>query len=181
MDGVVLTMADRILLLLGLSDAEEGGIAIEKTSDRRDVKVNSETKRREERAVERAFTYAESKSKNVIALQILNSDLYHYGHTDLLLPGPGKKRFLNYVRDELLKKGNEREKTLREWAQRRGISLEVRTVESQDPASVAIEEAKKGYDKIFLPKEKKRRFPILKKTVEEHLRKEISIPLVPCE
>jgi hypothetical protein len=80
-----------------------------------------------------------------------------------------------------LKRGIEREKTLREWAQRRGISLEIQTVESQDPASVAVEEAKKGYDRIFLPKEKKRRFPILKKTVEEHLRKEISIPLVPCE
>jgi hypothetical protein len=180
MDGVVLTMVDRILLLLGLSDAEEGGIAIEKTSDRRDVKVNSETKRREDSAVEKAFTYAESESKTVIALQILNSDLYHYGHTDLLLPGPGKKRFLNYVRDELLVRGLEREKMLRERAQKRGISLEVRSIESQDPASIAVEEAKNGYDMIFFPKEKKRRFPILKKTVEEHLRKEISIPLVPC-
>jgi hypothetical protein len=173
-------MADKILLLLGLSDAEDDGIAIEKTSDRRDVKVKGETKRHEENAVEQAFSYAESKSKAVVALQILHSDLYHYGHTDLLLPGPGKKRFLNHIRDELLKRGIEREKALRERSKKRGIPFEMRSVESQDPASTAVEEAKKGYDMIFLPKEKKRRFPILKKTVEEHLRKEISIPLVPC-
>ena len=180
MDGVVLNMTDKVLLLLGLSDAEDDGIAIEKTSDRRDVKVKGETKRHEENAVEHAFSYAESKSKTVVALQILHSDLYHYGHTDLLLPGPGKKRFLNYIRDELMKRGIEREKALREKAQKRGILFEMRSIEAQDPASTAVEEAKKGYDMIFLPKEKKRRFPILKKTVEQHLQKEVPIPLIVC-
>jgi hypothetical protein len=173
-------MTDRILLLLGLSDAEEAGIAIVKDSNRRDVKVKGETKGHEENAVEQAFSYAESKSKAVVALQILHSDLYHYGHTDLLLPGPGKKRFLNHIREDLVKRGMEREKDLQERAGKRGIRFEMRTVESQDPASTAVEEAKKGYDMIFLPKEKKRRFPILKKTVRRHLQKEVPIPFIVC-
>ena len=173
-------MAQKILLLLGVSGAEEDGIFIAKTSDRRDVRVKGGTKHREEKAVEEAFNYAQSKSKAVVALQVLHSDLYHYGQTDLLLPGPGKKRFLLYVRDEVLKQANGRERALREKAQKRGIPLEVRSVESEDPALTAVEEAKKGYDAIFLPKERKSRFPLLKRSVERQLRKGVSSPIVVC-
>jgi nucleotide-binding universal stress UspA family protein len=173
-------MAEKVLLLLGIADAEEAGIYIKKESHRRDVRVRGEGRQHEENAVEEAFNYARSKSRSVVAVQVLYSDLYHYGHTDLLLPGPGKKRFLLYVRDEVLKQAMGREKALRERARRQGIALEVRSVESQDPASTAVEEAKKGYDAIFLPKERKRRFPLLKRNVEQQLRKQVLTPIISC-
>ena len=51
-----------------------------------------------------------------------------------------------------------------------GIRLEINSVETDDVISTVIAEAKKGYDKIYLPKEEKKFFPIFKKTMAQHLK-----------
>jgi hypothetical protein len=69
---------------------------------------------------------------------------------------------------------------LREKAQKHGVTLDIRRIETKNPASTAIEEAQKGYEKIFMVKEPKRRFPIFAKTIEQQLRKETATPIVTC-
>lgn len=173
-------MNDKILLILSALDTDDDRISIEKSSHGRDVKVKRDSKRDDGRAIEEAFHYAESTSKKVVALQILTSNLYHWGRNDSILSGPGKAGFLFYIRDEVLRRGKDRAKELQERAQRQGISLEIRSVESEDPASTVIEEAERGYDIIFLPEERKRLFPIFEKTLAQHLRKKVFSQIIPC-
>lgn len=173
-------MGDRILLILGPLDRDDDRIAIEKGPRGRDVEVTSESRRGDGAAIEEAFRYAESTSKKVVALQILSSHLYHWGRNDSILSGPGKARFLIYVRDEVLRRGKDREKELQERAQRRGIALEIRSVESEDPASTVVEEAEKGYDSVFLPRQRKGLFPIFEKTLTHHLHKKVSSHIIEC-
>ena len=66
---------------------------------------------------------------------------------------------------------------LKEMAQRNKVPLEIRKVETREPSSAALEEAGKGYDRIFMGKEKKRLFPVFKKTIEQQLRKGVSTPI----
>ena len=173
-------MNDKILLILSALDTDDDRIAIKNGSRGRDVEVTREGGRGDGRAIEKAFRYAESTSKRVVALQVLTSHLYHWGRCDSILSGPGKARFLIYVRDEVLRRGMEKAKGLQERAQKRGISLEIRSVESEDPASSVLEEAKKGYHIIFLPEERKSLFPIFEKTLAQHLQKNILSQIIPC-
>ena len=172
MGGVVLAMSDRILLLLGIQDAGKRRMSIKKgKNNRRDINIDTPREEEEARAVEAAFSYAESLSKKVVAIQILGSNLYHWGRTDILLLRRAKRGFLSYVRDDVLSRGKEREQRLKAEADKRGISMDILSIESDDPVPVVLEEANKGYDKIFLAKEKGSLFPIFSKTMEQHLRK----------
>ena len=67
---------------------------------------------------------------------------------------------------------------LKELAQRNKVPLEIRKVETREPSSAVLEEAEKGYDRIFMAKEKRRLFPIFKKTMEQKLRKGVSTPII---
>jgi len=165
-------MDDKILLLLGIQDARKRRMTIKKgKNNRRDITVDTTREDEEARAVEAAFRCAESRSKKIIALQILGSNLYHWGRNDILLTRPAKNGFLSYVRDEVLSRGKERERKLKESADMRGISIDIRSLEANDPVSVVLEEARKGYDKIFLAKEKGSLFPLFSRTMAQHLRK----------
>ena len=133
-----------------------------------------------ENAVEQAFLAAQSDSRKVKVLQILDSGLYHYGHNDLVAPRLSKRTFLLYIREQVLEQGRIEAGELRERAHNMGVSLEIDPVETDDVISTVIAEAKKGYKKIFLPKEKKRLFPIFKKTIEQHLKREVSSLIISC-
>ena len=133
-----------------------------------------------ENAVNQAFRTARSDSRKVKVLQILDSELYHYGHHDLVAPRLNKRRFLLYIRDQVLERGKKEASELMERAGEMGISLEIDPVETDDVVSTVIAEAKKGYEKIFLPKEKKKLFPIFKRTMEQHLRKKVSGRIITC-
>ncbi|MBW2065718.1 MAG: universal stress protein [Deltaproteobacteria bacterium] len=163
---------DRILLILGTTREDYGGITIGKIGRGRDVRGRDDAAVREERLAAEAIRYAKAFSRKVVVLQILHSDLYHYGYNDIILPAPSKTRFLSYVRDAVTERGERAAASLREVAKEQGVSLEIKTVESDDPPSAVLEEAKKGYDMIFLPKERRHLFPLLRKTAEQVLRKE---------
>jgi hypothetical protein len=113
-------------------------------------------------------------------IQILASDLYHYGHSDLVATRPSKSDFLLYIRDEVLDRGKGEIQALEQSAGKMGVSLEVHTLESEDILSASLAEAKKGYGIIFLPKTRKRLFPLFKKTLAEYLQNKIPAKIIPC-
>ena len=118
-------------------------------------------------AIEQAFHTAQSDSGKVKVLQILDSELYHYGHNDLVAPRLNKRTFLLYIREHVLEQGRIEAGELIRKAGEMGISIEIDPVETDDVISTVIAEAKKGYDEIYLPKEEKKLFPIFKRTSRE--------------
>jgi hypothetical protein len=131
-------------------------------------------------AIGAALNYAKSTSKHLHVIQILASDLYHYGHHDLVATRSSKKDFLLYIRDEVLARGKAEIQVLEQSAGRMGVSLEVHSVESEDILSAALAEAKIGYSIIFLPKARKRLFPLFKKTLAEFLQNKVPAKIIPC-
>jgi hypothetical protein len=133
-----------------------------------------------ENAVDEAFQAARCESRNAKLLQILDSDLYHYGHNDLVAPRLNKQRFLLYIREQVLERGGVEANELREKARNMGVSLEIDPVETDDVVSTVIAEAEKGYEMIYLAKEKKRLFPLLQKHLATQLRKRFAGKVVEC-
>jgi hypothetical protein len=133
-----------------------------------------------ENAVEQAFHAAQSESRKVKVMQILDSELYHYGHHDLVAPRLNKRTFLMYIREQVLERGRKKAIELMEKAGGMGISVEIDPVETDDLISTVIAEARKGYEKIYLPKEQKKLFPIFKKTMEQHLKREVPGRIISC-
>ena len=131
-------------------------------------------------AADAAFRAAQSSSRKAKVLQILDSDLYHYGHNDLVAPRLNKQRFLLYIRDQVLERGGVEAQELREKARNMGVSLEIDPVETDDVVSTVIAEAGKGYEMIYLSKEKKNLFPRLQKHLATQLRKKFAGKVVEC-
>ncbi len=132
------------------------------------------------KALEEALRTAQSESGRTKVLQILDSELYHYGHNDLVAPRLNKQRFLLYIRDQVLERGAVEAGLLREKALSMGVSLEIDPVETDDLVSTVIAEANKGYGMIFLAREKRRIFPLLKKNLARELRKTLIAKVVEC-
>jgi hypothetical protein len=131
-------------------------------------------------AIQTAFRHAQATSKRLRVLQILTSDLYHYGHHDLVATRPSKREFLLHIRKEVLERGETAARALEDKARGMGISLEIETVESEDRFSTSLAEAKKGYEIIFLPKETKKLFPLFKRTLEFYLKNKTSATIIAC-
>jgi hypothetical protein len=131
-------------------------------------------------AIQAAFVHAQSSSKRLRVLQILTSELYCYGHHDLVATRPSKREFLLYIRNEVLERGKATARALEDKAREMGVSLEMETVESEDLYSTSLSEVKKGYEIIFLPKEEKKLFPLFKRTLKSYLKKKTSSRIVAC-
>jgi hypothetical protein len=131
-------------------------------------------------AIQTAFQYAQSTSRRLRVIQILTSDLFHYGHHDLVATRPSKREFLLYIRQEVLERGKAVALALQDKAREMNISLEIETVESEDLFSASLAEAKKGYEIIFIPKEVKKLFPLFKKTLESYLKNKTSSTITVC-
>jgi hypothetical protein len=131
-------------------------------------------------AVQAAFEHARSTSKRLRVIQILSSDLYHYGHQDLVATRPSKRQFLLHIREEVLVRGKAEARALEDKAREMGVSLGIETIESEDVYAASLAEAKKGRDIIFLPKQEKKLFPIFKRTLAQYLKKKIPIEIVSC-
>ena len=131
-------------------------------------------------AEESAFSCAKSTSKKLVVLQILTSNLYHYGHQDIIATRPSKRQFLLHIRDEVLERGKAKAKAMAEKAEEEGIALEILSVESEDILSTAAEEAGKIYDAVFVQRKKRKLFPLFEKTLARHLRKKAACRVVEC-
>jgi hypothetical protein len=133
-----------------------------------------------ENAIDEALRTARGEARRTRVLQILDSDLYFYGHNDLVAPRLNKQRFLLYIREQVLEKGGIEAQEIREKALSMGVSLEIDPVETDDLVSTVIAEAKKGYEMIYLAREKKRLFPLLKRNLARELRKAVAARIVEC-
>jgi hypothetical protein len=131
-------------------------------------------------AVDEALRAARSESRKARILQILDSDLYNYGRNDLVAPRLNKQRFLLYIRDQDLEQGVIEAKEMRAKAEKMGVSLEIDPVETDDLLSTVIAEAGKGYESIYLAKEKRRIFPLLQKHLATQLRKRCAGKVIEC-
>jgi hypothetical protein len=131
-------------------------------------------------AVDEAFRAARASSRKAKVLQILDSDLYHYGHNDLVAPRLNKQRFLLYIRDQVLERGGAEAQELREKARRLGVPLEIDPVETDDVVATVLAEARKGYETIYLAKEKKKLFPLLAKHLATELRRQRVGTVIEC-
>jgi len=131
-------------------------------------------------AEESAFSYVKSTSKALTVLQILTSNLYHYGHHDVIATRPSKRQFLLHIRDEVLGRARAKATTLMDRASEEGIGLEILSVESEDASSVAVNEARKGYDVIFVSNKKRSLFPLFEKTLAQHLRNKTTSKIIAC-
>jgi len=132
------------------------------------------------KAADAALRYAQSTSGKLRVIQILTSDLYHYGHHDLVATRPTKRQFLLYVRDEVLKRGQAEIRALEETAHQLGVSLELQTMEAENYFSAALSELKKSAGVVFLPKQTKGLFPLFKRTLSGYLQKKIAGRVIPC-
>ena len=131
-------------------------------------------------AVQAAFWHAKSTSRPLHVLQILTSDLYRYGHQDLVATRPSKREFLLHIRNEVIERGNAAARALEDKAREMGISLKMESMESEDIFAACLAEAKKGYAIIFLPKQPKKLFPVFKRPLADYLRKKTSSEIVSC-
>jgi hypothetical protein len=131
-----------------------------------------------DKAEDAAFNDPRAALEGLTVLQILDSDLYHYGHNDLVATRHSKSAFLHYIRDEVLLTARAKSQGLKQRADRLGVKVEVLARETEDPASTIIEEAGKGYSAVFLPLEERKVFPLLKKNITKILRKRLSCPVL---
>ena len=70
---------------------------------------------------------------------------------------------------------------LKTKARELGIPLEILMSESKDPVESIIQEARKGYGVVFVPKERKKLFPLMKRhTLESMLKKHDIMNVVAC-
>lgn len=165
-------MQPKLLLVLNALDSDEDQLAIKPLGQGRDVQVKGPSRDADDRLINAAFLHAIDKGDGVKALQILSSNLYHWGRQDIIISGPGKSAFLMYVRQLVIERGQQKKTRLQKRAKKMGVPLEIQLVESEDPVAVIIKEAGKGYDTIFLPKERRKLFPLSKRhTLEDHLKK----------
>jgi hypothetical protein len=130
------------------------------------------------KAEDAAFSDPRATSEGVTVLQILDSDLYHYGHNDLVATRPSKSAFLHYIRDEVLLTAKEKSEVLKQKADQLGVKVEFLAKETEDPASTIIAEAGKGYSAVFLPREERKVFPLLRKNVARELQRRLSCPVM---
>ena len=178
-DGALLIMSDVVLLILLVPGSDKYRVELRRIRGCVDV-ASTEKKglAMDEDVVNKAMMYAKRFSRRLVTLQILTTDLFHWGYNDIILSGPAKTRFIGHVREQIFEKSFETTKMLEEKALQYGVPLEIKRVETCDPALASLEEARRDYDRIFISKEKKKFFPIFEKTIGQHLRKKISIPIV---
>ncbi len=61
-----------------------------------------------------------------------------------------------------------------------GVSLEIDPVETDDLVSTVLAEAGRGYEMIFLAREKRKLFPLLSKHLATQLRKKSDAEVIEC-
>lgn len=177
-DGALLIMSGTVLLILRVPGSDEQKVALKRVNGRLDVSsIEVEHSTINEDAAEKAFLYAKHSSNPIVVLQVLISDLFHWGLNDNILSGPAKMRFVGHVREQLLDKSLETTRMLEEKAKQHGVFLEIKKVETDDFNRASLDEACKNYNKIFIAKEKKKLFPLFEKSMGQYLRKNISIPI----
>jgi hypothetical protein len=69
---------------------------------------------------------------------------------------------------------------LEEAGRRARVTLDIDTIESEDIHSACLSEVRKGYNPVFVPKQKPKLFPLFEKTLAEYLRKRTESNVKAC-
>jgi hypothetical protein len=121
-------------------------------------------------AEDAALEFADSSGCSVAVLFVLDSDLFHYGRNDWIVPGYARSQFLFHVRYDLLRQAREREISMKAKGEARGLEIRVSTAEAECFEETVTREVSKGYRRVFVNREKKKRFPLFgRKTLENML------------
>jgi hypothetical protein len=148
-------MNDRVLLVLGFGNEAEAEAS--------------------------AFDYAAANELGLDVLDVLDSHLYHYGKNDIIVPGYARTQFLFHIQDNLRRQSQRREAELLKKSDDHDIHLRYGSLETDDPIPSIVKIAAKGYQRIFIPEEKRKLFPLnQRKTHSDRLRPLTSIPLEVC-
>jgi hypothetical protein len=128
--------------------------------------------------LEAALNHVLAAQSEATVLQILTSPLYHYGHNDLLASGRAKADFLLHIRQEVIEKGKKQAARVLECAGSLGLCVHLVPVETENPAGDVVAEARKGYHLVILPREPKRVFPLLHRTLLQELQRNVQCELI---
>jgi hypothetical protein len=93
---------------------------------------------------------------------------------------PSKREFLLYERDLVLERGQGELRQLEEAGRGAKVTLDIDTIESEDIHSACLSEVKKGYNPVFVPKQKPKLFPLFEKTIAEYLQKRTESSVIAC-
>jgi len=102
----------------------------------------------------------QAKFKEAVVLQILDLQFVSLRSSGHHCNASFETAVSPAYQDEVMERGKVKTKAMAEKAQGEGIALEVAAVESEDILSTAAAEAKKGYNTIFLQREKRKLFPL---------------------
>jgi len=80
----------------------------------------------------------------------------------------------------VLERGKTALQAVENQARELGIVLEITAVESEDIFATSLSEAQRGYDRVFLPKQQRKMFPLLKRTLEDYLQRKLPGRIVSC-
>ena len=111
-------------------------------------------------AEEAAVQYACANGCSLIVLFVLDCFLFHYGKSDWVVPGHARTQFLFHVRDDLLRQATEREAAIRAEVEGFDVEVTASVAEHSRFEEIVMEEAAKGYDRIFVDSEKRKLFPL---------------------
>jgi len=128
-----------------------------------------------------AFDYAVTNGMGLDVLDVLDSHLYHYGKNDHVIPSYARTQFLFHIQDNLRKESELRKDKLIRKSDEKGVHMRYGPLETDDPIPSIVKIAEKGYCRIFMPKEKRKRLPLnQRKTHFDKLRKLTSVPIEAC-
>ena len=132
-------------------------------------------------AEDAAIEHAASNGLSMVVLFIIDSPMFHYGRNDWICPGYARSQFLFHVRYDLLRQACEREIAMRAKADPRGLEMRIAMAEADDFEGTVIKEVSKGYERVFVNREKKKRFPLFgNRTLETTLQREGFGNVVAC-
>jgi hypothetical protein len=111
----------------------------------------------------RALEYAQAHDERLSVLLIMDSHLYHYGHSDVVVPGLARTRFLTHVLDQVTAAGRQRAEEIISAATARGVAVEIKPILEENYLPLLQQALLRGSGPIFVAKARRRRFPLLEK------------------
>jgi hypothetical protein len=136
----------------------------------------------DDRTVEKeAFGYAVEHGCCLDVIDVLDSHLYHYGKNDYIVPSYARTQFLFHIQDNLNKDSQRRKESLEQKAADKGIRLRYTTLETDDPIPHIVKVLAKGYEHLFVPRQKRAWLPLRQpKTIFDQIKAMTDVPVTAC-
>jgi hypothetical protein len=136
----------------------------------------------DDRTVEKeALAYAAEQGVRMDVIEVLDSHLYHYGKNDYIVPSYARTQFLYHIQDNLNNDSRWRKQVLKQRAAERGVSLRYAALETDEPIPYIVKVLEKGYSRLFVPRQKRKRLPLRQPgTIFDRLQEVTNVPVTVC-